>query len=385
MSGLFLACQREDVGEKANDFVRAFSRRAFAAELDRDDNSNQQLLPSKFNPVTIRKGFAHLPLTLALGECMVYTLQEARSTDLEGLRKLITTVIADLQALATSPPFMEKKDKSTRTVDRMVSGFTHRFAHMCHAEDWNRKMAGVAAIRAVLIDGEVQRRWIIDLEVDVVRALLYCLRDAPKESPQSADDIVDMVKHFIRTCQSQEDGRVQKQQRLMDTLVGELTSQSQLARDSAHDFLATLAEVNERDISELVGPTAKARLLDGPAGPIFNKPLRALPFALQIGVIDAVTWLMELSPPVVEFSDEFVRLFHEVLALADVEEHNLIGKPASLKNEQWLKTLRVSCIRLLRSTMATPEFSDTPNLAQLRPRSVRSTVCAWTVDLTFIG
>lgn len=366
MGGLFIACQREDVGEKAMEFVRAFSKRAFAAELARDDN--QTTTPSKFNPVTIRKGFAHLPLTIAMGDCMVYTLQEARSSELEGLRKLITTVISDLQKLSALPPFSEKADKTTRIVDRMISAFTHRFTQMCHAEDWNRKMAGVAALRALLIEGDVQRRWVIDLEVDVVRALLYCLRDAPKESPQSADDIVDMVKHFIRTCQSQEDGRVQKQQRLMDTLVGELTSQSQLARDSAHDFLATLAEVNGRDISELVGPTAKARLLDGPAGPIFNKPLRALPFPLQIGVIDAVTWLMELQPPVVEFSDEFVRLFHEVLALADVEDHNLIGKPASLKNEQWLKTLRVSCIRLLRSTMATPEFSETPNLAQLRPR-----------------
>lgn len=366
MSGLLIASQREDVGQKASDFVRAFCRRAFGAELARDDNQNSAA--SKFNPVTIRKGFAHLQLTVAMGDCMVYTLQEARSSDLEGLRKLITTVVADIQTLAASPPFSETPDKTSRTVDRMISAFTHRFTQMCHAEDWNRKMAGVAALRALLIDGDVPRRWVIDLEVDVVRALLYCLRDAPKESPQSADDIVDMVKHFIRTCQSQEDGRVQKQQRLMDTLVGELHSQSKLARDSAHDFLSTLAEVNERELSELVGPTAKARLLDGPAGPIFNKPLRALPFPLQVGIIDAVTWLMELQPPVVQFSDEFVRLFHEVLALADVEDHNLIGKMASLKNEQWLKALRVSCIRLLRSTMATPEFQETSSLSQLRPR-----------------
>lgn len=231
-------------------------------------------------------------------------------------------------------------------------------------------MSGVAGLRGLLIDGEPLRRWVIELEIDVVRALLYCLRDSPKESPQSSEGVIEMVKHFIRTCQSQEDGRHSKQQRLMDTLVSELNSPSKLARDSTHEFIVLLAEVNEMGISELVGATAKAKLLDGPAGPIFNKPLRALPFPLQVGVIDAVTWLVELKPPVVDFSDEFIRLFHEVLALADVDDHALIGKPGLLKNEQWLKTLRVSCIRLLRSSMATPDFQDKPNLAQLRPRQV---------------
>jgi hypothetical protein len=143
-----------------------------------------------------------------------------------------------------------------------------------------------------------------------------------------------------------------------------------LARDSAQDFLALLAEVNETSISELVGPTAKAKLLDGPAGPIFNKPLRALPFPIQVGIIDAVTWLVQLRPTVVEFTDEYIRLFHEVLALADVDDQALIGKPGLMKSEQWLKTLRISCIRLLRSSMATPEFQENTNLSGSRTRQV---------------
>jgi transformation/transcription domain-associated protein len=244
---------------------------------------------------------------------------------------------------------------------------------MCHAEDWTRKMAGTAALRGLLVDGDVPSRWVLELEIDVVRALLYCLRDSPKEFPTSVDDVVSMVKHFIKTCQSSEEGRNQKQQRLIDTLVTELSSPNKLARDSAHEFIALLAEVNDRPISELVGPTAKTKLLDGPSSPVFNKPLRALPFALQIGVIDAVTWLIELRPPVVEYTDEFIRLFHEVLALADVDDQSLVAKPGQLKNEQWLKTLRISCIRLLRSSMATADFLDKPNLAQLRPRQVLRT------------
>jgi transformation/transcription domain-associated protein len=315
-------------------------------------------------------------MTTTVPDSFVYAFENARPDDLEGLSKLLTTVVADLRELAESESYKDKTETTPRSVDRIISAFAHRFTHICHEEDWSRKMSGVAGLRGLLIDGEPLRRWIIDLEIDVVRALLYCLRDSPKESPQSSEEVVDMVKHFIKTCQSQDDGRHSKQQRLMDTLVSELNSPSKLARDSAHDFIVLLAEVNEKGISELVGSTAKAKLLDGPAGPIFNKPLRALPFPLQVGVIDAVTWLVELRPPVVDFSDEFIRLFHEVLALADVEDHALIGKPGLLKNEQWLKTLRISCIRLLRSSMATADFVDKPNLSQLRPRYVYKSLSA---------
>lgn len=355
----------------------------------------------------MRKGFSFLPLTSTVPDSFVYAFENSRPSEYASLTELLTTIIADFQGMASGDLFIKKadatikaedridatpktdgvegtpktgekgesrskgdenRDPTTKVVDKVISAFAHRFTHICHEEDWTRKMAGVAGLRGLLIEGEPQRRWVIDLEIDVVRALLYCLRDAPKESPQSSEAVIEMVKHFIRTCQSQQDGRV-KQQRLMDTLVSELHSPSKLARDSAQDFLALLAEVNETSISELVGPTAKAKLLDGPAGPIFNKPLRALPFPIQVGIIDALTWLVQLRPTVVNFTDEYIRLFHEVLALADVDDQALIGKPPGLmKSEQWLKTLRISCIRLLRSSMATSEFQENTNLAGSRTR-----------------
>lgn len=365
--GLFRACGREDqIAERALSFVQSFARRIYAGELAREDSQVTDV--SKFSPVTVRKGHAFLPLTSTIPDSFVYALERATPADCKALAKLLTTIVADLIKLAASDVFATRSEPTARTVERLISGFAHRFIHMCHAEEWSRKMAGTTALRGLLVDGDVPRKWVLDLEIEVVRALLYCLRDSPKEYPPSVDEVVSMVKHFIQTCQSREDGRNQRQQRLIDTLVTELSSPNKLARDSAHDFIALLAEVNEKSISELVGPTAKAKLLDGPSSPVFNKPLRALPFNLQIGVIDAVTWLIELRPTVVEYTDEFIRLFHEVVALADVDDQSLAAKPGQLKNEQWLKTLRISCIRLLRSSMATADFQDKPNLSGLRPR-----------------
>jgi transformation/transcription domain-associated protein len=402
LSGLFRACQHDLVSEGALDFVRSFAKRVFAAELSREDPQPDG--GNKYSPAAMRKGFSFLPLTSTVPDSFVYAFEDSRPSDYSNLAQLLTTVVADFQEMASGDLFVKKpeaaievdekaestpkvddkaestpkkseskvkyeesRDPTTKVVDKIISAFVHRFTHICHEEDWARKMAGVAGLRGLLIDGNPHRRWIIDLEIDVVRSLLYCLRDAPKESPQSSEEVIEMIKHFIRTCQSQEDGRA-KQQRLMDTLVSELHSSSKLARDSAQDFLALLAEVNETSISDLVGPTAKAKLLDGPAGPIFNKPLRALPFPIQVGIIDAVTWLVQLRPTVVDFSDEYIRLFHEVLALADVDDQALIGKPGLMKSEQWLKTLRISCIRLLRSSMATSEFQENANLAGSRTR-----------------
>ena len=416
LSGLFRAGEHDLVSEGALEFVRSYAKRVFAAELSREDP--QPDTGNKYSPAAMRKGFSFLPLTSTVPDSFVYAFEDSRPSDYESLGKLLTVIVADFQEMASSDVFVKKveemkvdekpestskdtentegtpkaaekvdskpkndenRDATTKVVDKVISAFAHRFTHICHEEDWTRKMAGVAGLRGLLINGEPQRRWVIDLEIDVVRALLYCLRDAPKESPQSSEEVVEMIKHFIRTCQSQQDGRA-RQQRLMDTLVSELHSSSKLARDSAQDFLALLAEVNETSISDLVGPTAKVKLLDGPAGPIFNKPLRALPFPIQVGIIDAVTWLVQLRPTVVDFSDEYTRLFHEVLALADVDDQALIGKPGLMKSEQWLKTLRISCIRLLRSSMATSEFQENTNLASSRTRQVDPRISVVSAD-----
>ncbi|WVQ95626.1 hypothetical protein IAU59_002724 [Kwoniella sp. CBS 9459] len=364
MTGLFLACGQPNVGEKALEFVRDMCRRAFAIELGRTEGTDPN---SKSFPDNARKRF--LPLTNALSDCFVATLHDSTPAQRPALSDLLSTIVSDFKELALSPTFAGRVDGS-RSFERMVAFFAHRLVSLCHEEDWSKKMAGVTAMSAFVHKIELSRKMIIDFELDFVRALLFCLRDAPKDTPKTSDEVIELIKHLLRTCQSQDDGRP-RLPRLSEALVSELNSQSPLARKAATECIDTLAEVTQQSVPELVTNIAKAKLLNTEHGPIYSKPLRALPFAMQVGNISAVTYLMDLRPCVPDTSEEFVRLLHEVLALADVDDANLINKPATHKQENWLKTLRISCLKLLRSSMSAPDFLNKPHLTQLRARIIQ--------------
>lgn len=361
MTGLFLACGQPEIGDKAMTFVRDFCKRAFALELARPEHVKHE----RYNPDTGRNR-RQLALTTALEESFVDTLSDSTNPQREGLRKVLINVIKDFKTLASELDTTGKLEQA-RNTDRMLYQIAQRFAQLCHEEDWSRKMAGVLAIRVFVDEVDINRKLLLELEIEYIRALLFCLRDAPKDAPKSSDEMLDLMKHIIKTCQTPEDGRG-KLQRLTETLVIELNSQSELSRKAAQSCLETIAEVSGQPAPDVVGPAAKAKLLDITSGPIYSKPLRALPFAMQVGNIDAMTYLLELRPTFIEPTDEFVRLLHEVLALADVDDASLISKPATHKQETWLKTLRISCLSLLKSAMATPDFLTKPNLTAIRSR-----------------
>ena len=366
MSGLFLACGHPEVGEEALEFVRNFCKRAFALELERPDATKPQ--DFRFSPDGGRSR-RHLPLTTALEECFVDTLSSARADQRDGLCNVFLKVIADFRQLSSSIEPSGKFDP-IRSAERMLYQIAQRFAQLCHEEEWSRKMAGVAAIGVFVHKLELGRKLLLDLEIEFIRALLYALRDAPREPPRSAGEVLDLMKHIIKTCQGADEGRI-KMQRLTETLVIELNSQSELSRKAAQTCLDVLAETTGQPTPDIVAPAAKSKLLDLAAGPIYSKPLRALPFPMQVGNIEAMTYLLELRPTFIETNEEFVRLLHEVLALADVDDASLISKPATHKQETWLKTLRISCLRLLRSTMFNPDFLNKPNLSPIRSRIIQ--------------
>ncbi|WRT70688.1 uncharacterized protein IL334_007686 [Kwoniella shivajii] len=364
MTGLFLACGQPKIGEKALEFVRNLCRRAFALELGRTESTDPNAKPF---PDGSRKRF--LPLTNALSDCFVATLHDSKAADRSGLSDLLATIVTDFKELAQSPTFAGKVDGS-RSFERMVGFLAHRLVTLCHEEDWSKKMAGVTAMSAFIHKIDLSRKMIIDNELDFVRALLFCLRDAPKDTPKTSEEVIDLIKHLLKICQSQDDGKP-RLPRLAEALVAELNSQSALARRASQECIETLAEVTSQPVPDLITGIAKAKLLNTEHGPIYSKPLRALPFAMQVGNINAVTYLMDLRPSVPDTSEEFTRLLHEVLALADVDDANLISKPATHKQENWLKTLRISCLKLLKSAMSAPDFLNKPNLAQLRARIIQ--------------
>lgn len=117
--------------------------------------------------------------------------------------------------------------------------------------------------------------------------------------------------------------------------------------------MKVIADLTGNEVTELLAPV-KERLV----APIFAKPLRALPFAMQIGHIDAITYCLTLRPPFLDFNDELIRLLHEALALADAEDQALVSRSSQYKNATSLMNLRIVCIKLLSAAMACSDFSN---------------------------
>ncbi|KAJ2889006.1 transcription-associated protein 1, partial [Coemansia asiatica] len=137
----------------------------------------------------------------------------------------------------------------------------------------------------------------------------------------------------------------------------ELANPSNEVREAAKACLAILVDVTRCSITALLLPF-RDRLL----GPIFGKPLRALPHNMQIGNIDAITYCLSLDPPFLEINEELLRLLSEALALADAEDQALVNHPAQVRsNTVSLTHLRHVCIRMLTAAMVRPEFSDSKN------------------------
>ena len=106
--------------------------------------------------------------------------------------------------------------------------------------------------------------------------------------------------------------------------------------------------------------------------PIFNKPLRALPFLTQTGFIDAITWCLGLGHDLVPFNDQLHRLLMESLALADADADILHPKPDEYNNAELIKDLRVSCLKLMSMGMGLldPAASQQNNTTRSRIISV---------------
>jgi transformation/transcription domain-associated protein len=83
--------------------------------------------------------------------------------------------------------------------------------------------------------------------------------------------------------------------------------------------LGKLVNLSGRPAIELLMPHCNCMLVG-----IFTKPLRALPFSKQIGIIEAIHYCISLEPPLVELNDELLRLLHETLALADADNVQLL-------------------------------------------------------------
>ncbi|KZF20186.1 putative histone acetylase complex subunit Paf400 [Xylona heveae TC161] len=235
------------------------------------------------------------------------------------------------------------------------------FCQSCHEEEWFTKAGGSLGIDVFATKIDLGDAWMADRQVEFVRALMYVIKDVPQDLPASvrvqAQKTLEVLLGRCNKSMSKDDFKSPQSRlyNLCGLLIYELAHLNKHVREAAQKGFTIMAEALNVKVHELMIPV-KDRLLQ----PIYNKPLRALPFAVQIGYIDAISFCLGLQHEIVEFNDQLNRLLMESLALADADDESLATKPNEQRTAESIISLRVSCIRLLSMAMGFAEFGNSP-------------------------
>ncbi|KAN0059794.1 transcription-associated protein 1 [Thecaphora frezii] len=364
IKGLFDATRAEELRDAATDYLLGVCQHVFAAEIRRE------------MPMPSGASHRHLwPMTTSLLEGLTQTLSSNEAgSDPSALIDLELRIIRDFLIACEKTP-ATRPDLGHIVMHALAS----RFCSQCYDQLWQRKTGGWLGVDMLVRRANLGQIWVRDHQLEIVRALLFMLKDMPNDPPGNIDDVSETLLQVIRQAYTvrmitNPDGSVKVEPAvperpshltyLTGILVPELSSSNATVRATTQSAFKLLAELRGTTVTELLSPQ-RERLLT----PIFTKPLRALPFGMQIGHIDAVTFALNLTPPLPEFNEELFRVLTEALALADADDQALIGRTSQYKNMLAVTKLRVVAIRLLSSAMACNDFLS-PKQNQMRMKII---------------
>lgn len=336
LEGIFDALHQPETDVKAEAFIRNLAKAIFEQEVRR----TQSRTPGG------------RPTPGALLSCFLDAIPHGVARDqrehVDKACAVITSVVHDLVGMHKQP------NAPLHDIIVILHQMANRFAALCLEESWARKSAGCNGIKIIASTPDLGTKWIKEREFDIFRTLLHILKDLPPDLPRDVDDVNGVLVTVLNICtnhldlQSDDD-----QQRLVNTagiFFPELQSPNLLVRQAAQKCIGIVIKLSGKPAYDLLLPH-RHRMLTG----IYTKPLRALPFSKQIGMIEAIRYCVSLDPPLVEYNDELLRLLHETLALADAEDTQLVG-PQNLRQGGEVIKLRVACIKLLTASMPLTDF-----------------------------
>lgn len=285
-------------------------------------------------------------LTDAIAESLASdhaTVRETAASAMESCRTIAATIFGSEDKVEHLPFF---------------SKLAQTLIHACYEAEWFVKSGGTAGINMLVTKLSFSDAWLIERQLDIVRALLYVIKDMPQDLPaeiriQSKDTLQALIKRFGTNAKAEDlSDKQSKLYLLCNRLIGEVSHMNRHVREAAQNALCTLAESINVKIHEVVKPVKELLL-----APIFNKPLRALPFAAQIGYIDAINFCLDMENDVLTFDEVLNRLLYETLALVDADDDSLAAKPNEHRNAEAIVNLRVACLRLLTTAIRFPGFN----------------------------
>lgn len=247
------------------------------------------------------------------------------------------------------------------------SHLVYTFCAKCREVEWFTKAGAALAIELLITKVDLGQNFLLSKQLELIKALLFVIKDTPYEVPASTRIVAENTLKFIlhRTCQGlSKDTLTDEKSRLYvlcTTFVTEISHMNPHVRKIAQEAFKIMAAETKSEVHELIMPV-RDRLLQ----PIFNKPLRALPFLTQTGFIDAITYALNLGHDLVPLNDQLHRLMMESLALADADAEILHPKPDEHNNAELIKNLRVSCLKLLSMAEKLQDFAKQQNTSRAR-------------------
>ncbi|PNY27116.1 Transcription-associated protein 1 [Tolypocladium capitatum] len=258
----------------------------------------------------------------------------------------------------------------------LFSHLSSTFCHGCYEEEWFTKTGGALGINFLLTELDFGDAWVASKQTEFIRALMYVIKDMPQDLPEKTRCLAQtslevLLKRITKNIKKEDALPIMqppgqppvKQPRLVQICMqfnNELSHMNRFVRETARQALELVAKAAGCEVWELLD-TYKERFLQ----PIYSKPLRALPFSIQIGYINAMTYHMSLKNDWVKFDDNLNRLLMESLALADANDESLANKPAEFRTHEHIVNLRVSCIKLLSTAMTFDEFTNNPTKGKI--------------------
>lgn len=340
LEGIFDAIYIAEFKEKASRYIHDLSRYVFMTEIRRTatkDDYTRRNFPS--------------PLFAAYLDALPHGIARENVAEAQATQDLTASLIEDIVSLPTLPEVVPNDVIAT------FHHFASRLSSLCLDATWTRKGAGCVGIKLLATTSDLGAKWINDREIDLIRTLLHVLKDMPYDLPHDVDKVVDTLVTVLKVSEVQLSSTGEntlartKILNLTGILFAELSGSNSVVRRVAQQCVQLLVQLSGKTASELLLPH-RERMLTA----IYTKPLRALPFPIQIGMIEAVRYCLGLDPPLPELNDELLRLLHESLALADAEDVALMGRGNPRQSSIDIVKLRVACIKLLTASMPLTDF-----------------------------
>ncbi|KAF2718982.1 hypothetical protein K431DRAFT_252186 [Polychaeton citri CBS 116435] len=359
--------------------LKAVMFAASVRELSEDASAFLQNIYRHFMIIELGQGLAtekhkRHPFDIKSGEGPVYVetgiladaISDSLASDHAAVREVAENAMQSCRTLAATIFGSEEKLESLPFFHHL----SQTFVHACYEEEWFVKSGGTMGINILITKLGLSDGWLMNRQLDIVRALLYVIKDMPQDLPatiriQSKDTLEALIKRCGANCKAADlENKESKFYALCNRLIGEVSHINKHVREAAQNALRTLAESIGVKIHEVVKPVKDLLL-----APIFNKPLRALPFAAQIGYIDAINFCLDMENDVLTFDDQLNRLLYETLALVDADDESLATKPHEHRNSEAIVKLRVACLKLLTTAIRFPGF-NTQQQTQHRARVI---------------